>query len=600
MARAPFAWALLATIPLVTGSLAAQDARSALAVSGAARPSPPLPAPSPLAGAQSPVRYTVGPVMTSAGLGGLAVEIRFEGDPDGETVLSLPGRWAGTDSLWRYVDEVRVEGAASVHQERDQARVIRHAPGAALTVRYRVRSAYAEEPGFAYEKARPVILSDWFFFHGESVFAAPEGREKAAAQFAWSGFPAEWKIASDLDHLAGARPGTVTDVVESVAIGAPDLETVERDVDGAPLRVAMRGRWDFTPDAFADVLAGVMQAENAVWGDAGRPFMVPLAGMGGTGPGISSTGTGRTDAFSVASTTGYSLASASRFLAHEYMHTWIGREIGGQPEDDGARAFWITEGFADFYAGRALLRAGRWTPPEFLAELNRVLLRNAGSPVRTIPNSAIAERFWTDNNVQQLPYDRGHLLALMLDHRVRTHTAGRADMDDVMAAQRALASRNAQAGTSVDAAALFPVVVRQELGLDLSPELDRHVERGEPVVLPADLFGSCARVESVTQPTFDRGFDARATAEAGSVVTGVDSTSPAYAAGMRNGMRLLRRLPGEFGNAVVEIAYVVMEGDGERVIRYLPAGSGQITFQRIVPTSAATSAECIRTMSGGS
>ncbi|HYW13910.1 MAG TPA: hypothetical protein VE871_18245 [Longimicrobium sp.] len=554
---------------------------------------------SPFASAQSPVRYTVSPVMTNAGLGGLAVEIRFDGDPDGETVLELPGKWAGTDSLWQYVEEVRVEGAVSVRQEHEEARVISHAPGAALTVRYRVRSAYPEEPAFAYEKARPVILPGWFFVHGEGVFAAPEGRETTPARFAWSGFPAEWKIASDLDHLAGARPGTVTDVVESVSIGAPDLDVAQRDVDGAPLRVAMRGQWEFTAEAFADALAGVMRAENALWGDPGRPFVVPLAGMGGTGPGISSTGTGRTDGFSVASTTGYPLAGASRFLAHEYMHTWIGREIGGQPEGDGASAFWITEGFADFYAGRALLRAGQWTPVEFLAELNRVLMRNASSPVATIPNSAIAERFWSDNNVQQLPYDRGHLFALMLDHRIRTHTVGRANLDDVMVAQRALAGRNAQAGTGVDAAALFPVVVRQELGLDLSPELARHVERGEPVVLPADLFGTCARVESVTQPTFDRGFDARATAAVGNVLTGVDPTSPAYAAGMRNGMRLLRREAGEIGNAAVELAYVVMDGDTEHVIRYRPAGKGQITFQRIVPTSIATSVECIRTMSGG-
>lgn len=233
---------LLAVIPLVTGTLAAREIRSGLLASGAA------PGLAPIAGAQSPVRYTVSPVMTDAGLGGLAVEIRFDGDTDGETVLGLPQRWAGTDSLWRYVEEVRVEGAISVRQEREEARIIRHAPGAALTVRYRVRSAYAEEPGFAYEKARPVILAGWFFFHGEGVFAAPEGRENTPARFAWSGFPAAWKIASDLDHLAGARPGTVTDVVESVALGAPDLRVADRDVDGAPLRVAMRGQWDFAPE----------------------------------------------------------------------------------------------------------------------------------------------------------------------------------------------------------------------------------------------------------------------------------------------------------------------------------------------------------------
>jgi predicted metalloprotease with PDZ domain len=544
---------------------------------------------------ESPVSYTVAPVMQGAALTALAVEIAFAGDADGETRLGLPGTWAGTDSLWRQVEELRVEGATAVREDGGEARIITHAPGAALAVRYRVKSAYAEEPALSYEKALPIILPGWFFFHGEGVFAAPEGREDAPARFAWSGFPADWKIASDLDHLAGARPGTVTDVVESVAIGAPDLAVVRREVGGAPLRIAVRGPWDFAPDAFADAVAAVVQAENAFWGDPGRPFLVPLAPLGDA-PGLSSTGTGRADAFSVASTTGYPLANASRFLAHEYMHTWIGGEIGGSPQE-AASAFWLTEGFTDFYAGRVLLRAGLWTPADFVAELNRVLLRNASSPARAVPNSAIVERFWTDNDVQQLPYDRGHLLALLLDHRMRTHTGGRADMDDVLVAQRALATRNAQAGTRVDAAALFPTVVQRELGMDVTAELAHHVQRGEPVMLPAALFGGCARVETVTQPDFHRGFDLAAT-NATRVITGLDPASPAYAAGLRDGMGLIRRESGEIGNSAVEIVYRVDDAGTERIIRYLPQGKGRITLQRVTLTPEATSDRCVRLMSG--
>ncbi|WP_420126150.1 M61 family peptidase [Longimicrobium sp.] len=545
----------------------------------------------------SPVSYTVAPVMEGAALRALAVEIRFAGDADGETRLDLPGQWAGTDSLWKQVDEVRVQGAASVREAGAEARIITHAPGAALAVRYRVRSPYTEEPGFGYEKALPVILPGWFFFHGEGVFAAPEGREDAPARFAWSGFPAGWKMASDLDHLAGARPGTVTDVVQSVAIGAPDLTLVRREIGGAPLQVAIRGEWDFAPEAFTEAVIGVVQAENAFWGDAGRPFVVPMASMGPSAPGLSYTGTGRGDAFSVASTAGFPLGDASRFLAHEYMHTWIGEEIGGSP-DDAASAFWITEGFTDFYAGRVLLRAGLWTPAEYVAELNRVLMRNANSPARAIPNAAIGEKFWTDNNVQQLPYDRGHLLALLLDHRIRAHTGGRADMDDVMLAQRALARRNTQAQTPVDAAALFPIVARQELGMDLGAELARHVERGEPVSLPADLFGGCARVGTITQPEFHRGFDLAATEANGMVITGMDPASPGYAAGMRDGMRIIRREAGTPGNSAVEIAYRVNDAGTERVFRYLPLGRGSVSIQRFVLTPEGSSERCVRLMSG--
>lgn len=546
---------------------------------------------------ESPVGYTVAAVMEGAALTGLEVEIRFAGDADGETTLGLPGQWAGSDSLWHQVEDVRVDGATAVRAEREEARVITHAPGAALTVRYRVRSAYAQEPGIDYHKALPLILPGWFFFHGEGVFAAPEGRENAPARFAWSGFPPEWKMASDLDHLAGARPGTVTDVVESVAIGAPDLAVVRREVGGAPIVVAVRGAWDFAPEAFADAVEGVVRAENALWGETGRPFVVPLAPLGVSSRGLSYTGTGRGDAFSVASTAGFPLASASRFLAHEYMHTWIGGEIGGSPEE-GASAFWITEGFSDFYAGRALLRAGLWTPADFVAELNRVLMRNASSPARALPNAAIGERFWTDQNVQQLPYDRGHLLALLLDHRIRAESSGRADMDDLMLAQREYAVRNAQEGTRVDAAALFPVVARESLGIDFAEELARHVERGVPVTLPADLFGSCTRVETVTQPEFHRGFDLAATEANGMRITGLDPASPAYAAGMRNGMRIIRREAGTVGDASVEVAYRVDDAGTERVFRYLPEGKGRVTIQRFVLTPEATSERCVGLMSG--
>ncbi|HEU0302086.1 MAG TPA: hypothetical protein VFR37_21705 [Longimicrobium sp.] len=545
----------------------------------------------------SPVEYAVSPVMEDGALTRLAVEIRFAGDADGETLLLLPRSWAGADSLWRQVEELRVEGATSVRDRGPEARIIAHGPGAALTVRYRVRSSYRAEPGFGYHKA-PIILPGWFFFHGEGVFALPGGRQDAPARFAWRGFPAEWKIVSDLDHLGGARSGTAADVVESAAIGAPDLAVVDRQVRGAPLRVAIRGQWDFTPEAFASTVARIMEAEHALWGDPGAPFVVVMAPLGGTGDGYSYTGTGRTDAFSLASTPGFSLDEATRFLAHEYMHTWIYPQIGGAPGGGGASAFWLTEGFTDFFSARALLRAGLWTPADFAEELNTVLLRNASSPVRAAPNSVIPERYWMDLHVRQLPYDRGHLLALLLDYRIRRHTAGREDLDDALLAQREAARRNAQAGTRMDAAELFPVVVRQVLGLEIEEDLVRHVERGEPVLLPADLFGACARVETVTQPDFHRGFDLEATEAAGRVVTGLDPTSPAYAAGLRAGMRIVSWDGGVIGDASVEYVYSVDDDGTERVIRYLPQGKGQVTLQRVHLTLETASMDCTQLMSG--
>jgi predicted metalloprotease with PDZ domain len=547
------------------------------------------------------VHYTLAPVMEGGALTALAVEIRFTGDEDGETRLDLPNAWAGSDSLWSLVQAIEVDGATSVREDVPQTRRIAHAPGAPLRVRYRVAPGHASDPGTGYRKARPIIQRDWFFFHGEGVFASPGDDGEAPAGFSWGAFPDGWKVVSDLDHLrTGARPGVVNDVVESTAIGAPDLAVLERTVGGAPVRFGVRGPWTFTADAFADAVAGIMEAENRLWGDAGRPFAVALAPLGDGGSSTSYTGTAREDGFSVASTSGFELGEAARFLAHEYMHTWIVAELGGLPEEDNVSAFWFSEGWTDFYAPRALLRAGIWTPADYAAELDRLMLRNGSSPVRHATSAELSRGFWSGPEMHQLPYDRGHLLALLFDYIVRGRTGGRADMDDVMQAVRRMARRpEVAAAPSADAATLLPYVLEQEFGVDVIGLLALHLDGGEPVILPADLFGECARLETIEQPEFTRGFDHVATTRAGNVVTGVDTAGPAYPAGLRDGMRLLRRDSGVPGDASVELVYVVDDGGTERVIRYMPVGRTTIRFQRVHLTPDASTPACTALMSGG-
>jgi predicted metalloprotease with PDZ domain len=536
--------------------------------------------------------YSIAPVFADRALTGLSVEIRFRGELAGETRLLLPREWAGSDGLWENLTDLQVRGAISVREDGPAVRVITHAPGAPLRVAYRVQSAYDAEPGVHYQKARPLVLPGWFFFHGEGVFAVPEGSADVPARFTWRDVPPEWQLASDLDHLSGERPGTVQDVIQSVAIGAPDLTVIRREIDGAPLRVAIRGAWRFEPEELVDRLERVITAANRLWHDPGRPYFVPFAPLGGSEPGVSYTGTGRTDGFSVASTPGFELGTALHFLAHEYLHTWLPEELGGHLEEDAPLGYWFSEGFTDFFAARVLLASGYWTLADYLDELDRGLVRYAASPARDATGADIVERFWTDSHVQRLPYDRGLLLAHLLDHRIRQGTEGRRALADVLQAQRQRALRLAAEGRRVPAATLFPAVLREEVGLDIDADLSRHIHGGERMLLPADLLGRCASIVAASQPEFSLGFDLPATRQARGMATGVDPAGPAYAAGLRDGMQILRRAAGTTGDASVEVAYVVQDGDGERVIRYMPHGSGRIELQRARMTPGAADAEC--------
>ncbi|MEA3064126.1 MAG: hypothetical protein QOJ27_561 [Sphingomonadales bacterium] len=532
---------------------------------------------------QKPISYKMTPVLQRDGSRALDMEMRLPGDEDGETELFLPSVWAGSSELWRYATKLRIGGANSLGGSYDHP-VVRHRPGARLKVRYRIVSAYAGDPGFAYEKARPLVRPDWFFVHGESVFAR-SGDDARPARFKWGKLPKGWTVASDLDHLGG-KPTTLANLIDVVAIGGAHLRIVRRDLGGAPLRVAVLGQWNFTPDELADTVAPIVAAEDSFWGDRSTPFLVAMAPLGDLPSGLSYTGTGRADAFSIASTSAFELKQAVRFLAHEYMHGWVPIALGAMPEEDEAKDYWFSEGFDDYLAAKVLLRAGLWSLSDWAADTNETLLRYGTSPAKTIKADEIAARFWTDQAVQQVSYDRGHLLAAKLDAEIAARSAGRQSLESVLRAQRKAAENSTELAT-----ALFRKALKEQTGIDIDTDLERYARRGEPLLLPADLFGDCARLVAARRREFDRGYDAAATREAGGIITGVVPDGPAFASGLRDGMRLIRREAGKVGDSTVEMAYLVSDEAGERVIRFLPEGKAEFEVQRLEVTAAGAEQE---------
>jgi predicted metalloprotease with PDZ domain len=531
-----------------------------------------------------PISYRVTPVLQKDGNRALDVRVRLNGDADGETALFLPNVWAGSSELWRYAKGLQIRGARSLSGTYDQP-VARHRPGARLRLRYRIVSAYSEDPGFAYEKARPLIHTDWFFVHGESLFGRPGGGDARPATFKWGRLPKGWTVASDLDHLAG-KPTTLANLINSVVIGGSKLRVVRRDLRGAELRVALLGDWKFTPDALADTVTPIIAAEDAFWGERSAPFLVAMAPLGDLPSGLSYTGTGRTDAFSIASTSAFELKQTVRFLAHEYMHSWVPIALGGMPEEDEGRDYWFSEGFNDYLAAKVLLRAGIWTLADWAADKNETLLRYGQSPAKTVDGAEIAKRFWTDPAVQQVSYDRGHLLAAKLDSQIAMRSAGKQSLESVLRIQRRAAE-----GSPELAVALFRKTLREETGIDIDPDLDRYARRGEPLLLPPDLLGDCARLVTERRKAFTRGYDAEATRRGDGVITGVDREGPAYAAGLRDGMKLVRREAGKIGDSSVELAYRITDNGAERVISYRPEGKGEFEVQRVELTVSGPEAE---------
>lgn len=528
-----------------------------------------------------PISYRLAPELRGDAIVALRVTARFAGDPSGVTRFDWADSWAGEDRLGQWARDLVVTGATATEPAPHGGRLIRAAPGAPLTVTYRVVSAYAADPTATESRqARPVVRPGWFYAVGEALFALPEGRANQPVSFAWDG-PAGIGFASDLQH-ATARHGrtkTLDDLTESIVIGGRDLHVTAVQAGGAPLRVATLGRYDFTTATFEGLVARVVATERDFWGDRDRqPFLVTMAPLAPVPHRLSYSGTGRSDAFALWMDPGAALPDIGWLLGHEYFHGWNPRQLGRMP--DGAAeplGYWLSEGFTDFYARQLLLRAGLLTPDQFVASWNDALAAYSASRWRTAPDATMASAFWTDRAAEKLPYQRGAMLAAIWDRRLARASGGRVTLDTVIRAQR----RRAAVARPALAIDLFPVVARS-FGLDVRPDLARFVERGEAVLLPPDSFGRCARVETVTRPVFARGWDVDATEKAGNVVTGLDPASPAYAAGLRDGMTITGRGGGKPGDSTVDYVLKVSDAGAAREIRFRPAGKGAETVQRIV------------------
>jgi predicted metalloprotease with PDZ domain len=437
-----------------------------------------------------PVAYEVTPVVEAGSLRAVEVTMTFSGDADGRTRVRLPAAWAGTRRLDRTVVEVEADGARLTRRGSDIT--LSHRPGAPVRLTYRVAQDYSGPPRVGFDRPyRPSTIPEGFTLIGWTVFGPVEARERDGATFRWGPAPAGWALASDLDHAAGARIDVET-LSDSVLVGGRDLELVTFQAAGGQVRVAVLGGWRFSADALADRYGRMVEASADFWGEGRRPFflaLTPLAGPPGAG---AQSGLGLGDGLAIWLSSDSALDEASHVLVHEQQHAWMPDRLGGLSVGGSeALDFWFSEGFTDFYTLRILLRAGLSTPEAHLEALNRALRIQAEAPPG-LRNADVARAFFNDRRIAGLPYQRGLLLALAIDARLRRASGGLRDLDDAI-----LAMRSGQGAAPARLIRAYGEIG----GEDLRPLLHQAIDEGRPIRLDPGLFGDCALV------TLERGVE---------------------------------------------------------------------------------------------
>ena len=192
-------------------------------------------------------------------------------------------------------------------------------------------------------------------------------------------------------------------------------------------------------EALNTMLLLLARAETGIMGGAPNNLYEFLLEVNGRGGGLEHLNACRLPIGAFTSPQGF-----APFAAHEFFHQWNikrirPRVLGPFDYEQPPRThnLWFAEGVTDYYAYVAVRRAGLATEDRFLAHWKRAIATMQRNPARLqVTADESSWKVWEGGDSQGFGglsyYEKGALIGLCLDLKIRHVTNNRRSLDDVM------------------------------------------------------------------------------------------------------------------------------------------------------------------------
>jgi predicted metalloprotease with PDZ domain len=286
------------------------------------------------------------------------------------------------------------------------------------------------------------------YLNGASVFLYLDGRRHEPAEV--EVFPPEgWWITTPLQALGETRfrAAHYDELVDSpFEIGKH--HRVDWEVEGVAHRYAIWGRGNLDPRKLVEDTARIVRAERVMFGLLPYPaftFILHLTSGGGGGLEHRASTSLLADRWSFR---GPLYENFLGLVAHELFHAWNGKRIRpaalgpfDYTRENYTRDLWVVEGITTYYTDLLLRRAGIIPQDRYLGKLGEMISRFQTLPGRAVQPLADSSfdtwiKFYRPDantpNATISYYQKGALVAMLLDLRIRAATENARSLDDVM------------------------------------------------------------------------------------------------------------------------------------------------------------------------
>lgn len=499
--------------------------------------------------------------------GRLHISLETSSPALGAEFIDLPSQWAEARGLEAGIQNLKITGSGVALEPtaRPSRFTARARPGTTMRLDYDLVEDWTG-PFLAPSRHRVQLRPELIAFNGSNALVAPQLDPAAPVQasFIFQGLPSGRTLVTSFGTQARQTASGPWSEVQNALFTVGNFRTRQLTIAGAPVLLAVTGRWSFADQELALKVHAILAAESVFWGDAPPSWYAVVLAPFDSGT-LGGGGTAFTHLCSLYLAPGESLGPETEALfAHEAFHAWNPTSLG--PVPDMPPVAWFVEGVTTFYQDLMLDRA-RLIDRATLLKRRNLLLREYFLSRHTTPTSSAETSVSLDDDQprQREPYLRGAMLALWLDTNIRQQSHAARSLDDLM---RSLEAEPTEPLTNTR---LFAAAARF-VEPATAARFRTLVETGAEVPLLPGSLGPCIVLRPAQTWTFDLGLPA-AQLRNGAVLEGVDPVGPAFGAGVRDGQTLLGWSLWH-GDPDHEVTLTIRQGEAASTrLRYLPRGS---------------------------